>query len=215
MYSAVARHAGGGRDHGDSGRRGRPPDPALDEAIRRAALQVLEEVGFHRMTMDMIAGAAKVGKAAIYRRWRSKEDLLASLIEEDADASFAPPDTGSLRRDVELCLTAWTEILNGPSGRASRALLGLSAHEPAFAAADQRGPSARWAARLTDLLDRAAARGEISPAAEIALVVEAVSGIVLQRWLLASGPLDPALVRALVDELVIPMTTSSPPGASR
>jgi AcrR family transcriptional regulator len=180
----------------------------LEDVIQRAALQVIEEVGFNRMTMDMVASTAKVGKAAIYRRWRSKEDLLASLLD-DRDPRTVP-DSGSLRGDLQLCLTALLEVLNGPRGRASRALLGVSAHEPALAEVYQRGPLAQGVAMLAEVLARATARGELTPSPRAALAAEAGAGILLQRWLLAPAPIDPALVDDVVDRVMVPLLKLSP-----
>ena len=53
-------------------RGGRPRDPSRDEAIRAALLRLLGEVGYGALTMDALAQEAGVGKATIYRRWRTK-----------------------------------------------------------------------------------------------------------------------------------------------
>jgi AcrR family transcriptional regulator len=56
----------------------RPLDPAKDQAITEAVVDVLDRLGYSGFTMDEVALAAGVGKAAIYRRWSSKTDLLVS-----------------------------------------------------------------------------------------------------------------------------------------
>jgi AcrR family transcriptional regulator len=47
----------------------------------QAALELLAEVGFERMSIDAIATRAGVGKTTIYRRYDSKEELVAEAIE--------------------------------------------------------------------------------------------------------------------------------------
>jgi AcrR family transcriptional regulator len=175
--------------------------------IRRATLQLIEDVGYHRMTMDAVAATARVGKATIYRRWRSKEDLLVSLIDEASHDLLEVPDTGLLRRDLQLFLTSMVEVLNSPGGRASRALLGVLPNEPALAEAYQRGPLARWGAAYVEVFDRAAARGEVSPGAGLSLAAEAGSGVLLQRWLFAALPLDRTVVEEVVDQVMMPLLT--------
>jgi AcrR family transcriptional regulator len=53
------------------------------------------------LTMDRFAARAGVGKAALYRRWRSKEQMLAELVETlGGDGQTPAPDLGSLRADL-------------------------------------------------------------------------------------------------------------------
>ena len=59
------------------GRGGRPRDATRDAVIMSAALEVLAEHGYDRMTMDQVAKRAGAGKATLYRRWPSKADLVA------------------------------------------------------------------------------------------------------------------------------------------
>jgi AcrR family transcriptional regulator len=190
-------------------------DPALDDVIRRVTLQVMEDVGYHRMTMDAVAATARVSKATIYRRWRSKEELLVSLIDDASHHLLEAPDTGSLRRDLQLFLTSLVDVLNSPGGRASRALLGVLPSEPALAEAYQRGPLARWGAAYTRVFDRAAARGEIDRGAAASLAAEAGSGVLLQRWLFATLPLDRAVVEEVVDAVMLPLLARGTAGSLR
>src|ERR671928_181553 len=87
-------------------RGGRPRDPSRDGVIRAAILRLLADVGYGALTMDAVASEAGVGKATIYRRWRTKQDLvvdtLAELNREEAEA----PDTGSLEEDLRSLLQA-------------------------------------------------------------------------------------------------------------
>ena len=82
---------------------GRPRSEASHQAIIQATLELLIEVGYGALTMDAVRDRAGVGKATIYRRWSSKEELVRDTIvflHED----FAAPDTGSLRGDYDACL---------------------------------------------------------------------------------------------------------------
>lgn len=49
----------------------------LEHAILDAALEQLSTVGWNGLTMEGVAAGAQTGKAAVYRRWPSKEDLVA------------------------------------------------------------------------------------------------------------------------------------------
>src|ERR671938_713381 len=83
-----------------SPRGGRPRDPSRDEVIRAAILRLLAEVGYGALTMDAVASEARVGKATIYRRWRTKQDLVVDTISELNRAEAVAPDTGSLEDDL-------------------------------------------------------------------------------------------------------------------
>src|SRR5215211_1459542 len=81
-------------------RGGRPRDPSRDGVIRDAILHLLGEVGYGALTMDAVAAEAGVGKATIYRRWRTKQDLVVDTISVMNQALATPVDTGSLESDV-------------------------------------------------------------------------------------------------------------------
>jgi len=73
-------------------RPGRPRDPNADNAILRAALKIFIENGIDAVTIEEIARRAGVGRSTVYRRWSSKEQLLAQAIES-ARESIAPTQT--------------------------------------------------------------------------------------------------------------------------
>src|SRR3569623_483303 len=74
-------------------RGGRPRDPSRDSVIRAAILRLLADIGYGALTMDAVASEAGVGKATIYRRWRTKQDLVVDTISDLNRAEAAPTDT--------------------------------------------------------------------------------------------------------------------------
>lgn len=93
-------------------------------------LQLLTGSGYNGLTMDEVAAVAGVSKSTVYRRWPSKTDLLTHLIDECGVAELVIPDTGCLRKDLLALLHSLSEVLIGPGGEASRALLGALEDEP-------------------------------------------------------------------------------------
>src|SRR5438874_13423297 len=81
-------------------RGGRPRDPSRDGVIRAAILRLLADVGYGALTMDAVASEAGVGKATIYRRWRTKQELVVDTISDLNRAGSAAPDTGSVESDL-------------------------------------------------------------------------------------------------------------------
>ncbi len=165
-------------------------DPARDAAIAAAVIEVLGREGYAGLTMDAVALTAGVGKATIYRRWSSKADLLLSVLDVAGETGLAHPDTGNLRDDLVAVLLSTLDLLAGPSGRATRSLLGAVVDDPVLARAYQRGPLAQWDAAWATVLDRAVERGEITTAAASSVVAELAPAVLCLRWLITGRVLD-------------------------
>ena len=78
---------------------GRPLDENVDAAILETAWRVLLEDGYARMSIARVAEEARVGRPAIYRRYKYKSELVAAVLA-DKQARNAPIDTGSAREDL-------------------------------------------------------------------------------------------------------------------
>ncbi|MBX3313113.1 MAG: TetR/AcrR family transcriptional regulator [Actinobacteria bacterium] len=176
----------------------RPRDPRADEAILGAVLDLLAEVGFGRFTMDDVAAAAGVGKATIYRRWPSKEQL---VLEALASGREPPPpvDTGDLRAD----LTEIYERMVGPQARETTTrLMPALAVEAAVdedvrvrlrAFVDDRRQPAR------DAFARAMARGEVGADLDVELTIDLITGSVLNRLFFSDLPVDEDVLAKVLD----------------
>ena len=98
--------------------RGRPRDPETDSKITRAAAELLLLRGFDKTTVDEVAARAGVGKATVYRRWPSKEDLAVAAMETLYSAEFPEPDTGSIRGDLAASYRSFIAFANTDTGKA-------------------------------------------------------------------------------------------------
>lgn len=157
--------------------RGRPRDPEVDAAILSAALRLLSEQGYGRMSIDAVAAAAGVSKPALYRRFATKADLataaLASAIDEGARP---PPDL-----EVEAALTrALEHLARRLRARNSMALVGtLLAEEVQTPRLIELFRARVWALRaglLREVLGRAQARGEVRGDADLEVVIGMLIG---------------------------------------
>src|SRR5260370_17176789 len=83
----------------------------VTDAITNAFFEELAEVGYGRLSIDAVARRAGVGKAAIYRRWKSKLDITVALISKVAVGAIDVPDTGTLHDDVREYLNRGREAL--------------------------------------------------------------------------------------------------------
>jgi AcrR family transcriptional regulator len=77
----------------------RPRSAESHAAILQAAIELVVEGGLQGTSIEAIAARAGVGKATIYRRWKTKEDLFAEALRTVV-LPLPDPDTGSLRGDV-------------------------------------------------------------------------------------------------------------------
>ena len=187
------------------GRGGRPRDPSRDGAIRAAILQVLAESGYAGLTMDAVAAAAGVGKATIYRRWRTKSDLVADAVAELSQASIDPPDTGSLEGDLRVLLRWLVGAVNGPLGAATLSLLSALPHEPGLREAFCDGPLVVWRSTFRDVWQRAEARGEVrQPGTAVA---STASAPILQRWLFSGQPVSDDFADEVLADVVLPLVS--------
>src|SRR5688572_32352681 len=186
-------------------RGGRPRDPSRDGVIRAAILRLLAEVGYGALTMDAVASEAGVGKATIYRRWRTKQDLVVDTISDLNRAEAEPPDTGSLEGDLRSMMHQMVSMITGPTGAATLSLLSTVPHQPALARAFQDGPLAVWRQSFENLWSRAEQRGEIPRGLANSVIAEATSALLVQRWLLTGRPVYDAYADEVLETVVLPL----------
>lgn len=95
---------------------GRRRDPTVEARATQAALTLYRDYGLARLSFEQVARQASVGKAALYKRWSSVEELLV-----DALATIAPvpdiEDHGSLRTDLRQLGLLLCDLMSGPYGR--------------------------------------------------------------------------------------------------
>ena len=136
---------------------GRPREARLDEAIAAATLDLLAERGYNRLTLAAVAERAGTTTPAIYRRWRSKADLVVQVVfRTEGDDVIA--DTGDLETDVRMMVRWSTEKFGNPAGRA--AMVGLLG-EPSASEGGRLEPLSPLWRRLGEHLASAVARGEV------------------------------------------------------
>lgn len=170
-----------------------------EQAILRAGVQLLEERGVRRMSMQAVAAAARVSKATIYRRWPSKDALILDLVagatdeataEPDAppaspdDAPDAPPDA---RADLLAWVRSGLEAERSTPGAALQHLVRRAAEDPALASSLRRRVLRRHRDRFVTIVERGVAAGQIRADLDVATLLDLVCGPLLYRRLLASA----------------------------
>jgi AcrR family transcriptional regulator len=186
---------------------GRPRSAAADEAILRATLALLVDDGYRALTMEAVRERSGVGKATIYRRYASKEELVRAAIAH-LSADIPPPaDTGSLEGDYAATVAAVLASAESTGGLTLMPrLLAEVTDAPelhAVFSAHLVEPRRRMVAAI---VERAIARGEIRADVDVGLAVDLIVGPMVYRLIVAGG--DPAklgdpraVLRAVLDGL--------------
>ncbi|WP_461006394.1 TetR/AcrR family transcriptional regulator [Streptomyces capparidis] len=181
----------------------------LEEAILRAAAEVLQESGVAGLTMEEVARRAGTNKNALYRRWPNRLALGVAAYRRLAAARTVPPDTGSLRGDALEMLRRANSTWSSPYGEILRGLIAAADGTPEFLAELRRDPAAGGdacqAAWLT-LLGRAVARGEAAPEALHPRVAATPTALLRNEYLARGAPSVPdAVLAEIVDEVFLPL----------
>lgn len=182
------------------------------EAICDAVFGLLAEVGYDRMTMDLVADRARASKATIYRSWHDKPEMVVEAILQRFDAVPEIPDTGSLRGDLLAILDRACSTVNSAEGDVISGLMTAAGRDPRLASAlkaclvDARKPMQQA------VVERAVARGEVPADTDPALLHEVLHAMVLSRKLWENEPLTGEWVRHLVDDILLPVLRWADPG---
>ena len=167
--------------------------PQVTDALARTFFEEWARVGYSALSLDAVARKAGVGKAALYRRWRSKADMAADLVKSLSAAAIAAADAGdqgSLEADLFAALLAMRRILRHPLVR--RILPDLYTaipREPALAAAMKPGEMARET-KVKALVDRAVARGELAADIDRRAATDMLIGPLYWRMVVLGEPCD-------------------------
>ena len=187
----------------------RPTGPraeAREQAILDAALELLMEVGYDRLSIDALAERARAGKATIYRHWSGKAQIVAEAVRRlKAGELTASVDTGSLRGDlisemVQVCSSMSTEdaaIITGVMSamRTDAELAGLIRSQVLDS---KRG-------KFDGIIERAVSRGELPEGSSAELVEEVIPAMVINQLVIQGLCLDDQFATHVVDDIVLPL----------
>jgi AcrR family transcriptional regulator len=180
-----------------------------DAAICDAALALLAEVGYDRMSMDAVASRARASKATIYRRWPGKRELVLEAVRSRAPESLQPPDTGSLRGDIIATLRGMADGIGGQDAALMAGVLRAMKSTPELGdcVRTQVLEGKRYIGRT--LVERAVARGELPPDADPDVWHEVAPALMFFRILVTDGAVDDAFLTHVADDVLVPLLVRS------
>ncbi|MGW0625309.1 TetR/AcrR family transcriptional regulator [Streptomyces sp. NPDC002758] len=183
----------------------------LERAILDSALEQLSTVGWNGLTMEGVAAGAQTGKAAVYRRWPSKEDLVADALQAGLPRMEEAPDLGSVRDDLlALCRQARQAMFSRP-GFALRSVI----HEcdPAqverFHGVIFGGVVEPMIKLLRDVITRGIERGEVRRDAANGYVFDAIPAMMMYRSKMCASEWSDQDLEEMIDQLMVPLLRPS------
>jgi AcrR family transcriptional regulator len=195
-------------------RQGRRRGTELEQAILDAAWEQLTAEGYEHFTIDTVAARARTSKPVLYRRWKTREDLLrATVRHRGAVDPPSLPDTGTLRGDLLALLTRANTNRN-PMAALVSSMLGSYYNQASPTPAELRDAflSQRGSA-VEKVVDRAVERGEIDPARLTPRIIDLPFDLFRNEMLMTLKPVPDHVLRQIVDDIFIPLVTA--PGPAR
>ena len=177
----------------------------LEQAIFQGVLEQLQTVGYARLTMEGVAACAHTGKAALYRRWPRKEDLVVDALDHVLPSLADLPDHGDVREDLLELLRRLAAMVNSGTGCALRCLLAEVNREHPFARLLHERVFAPRKQSFRAVLERAVDRGQLRAEAVSQLVADVGPAMVVQRFLAEGPPVPDDYVVSILDEVVLPL----------
>ncbi len=179
--------------------RGRPRDRDADHRITLAAAELMLERGYDGTTVDDVAARAGVGKATVYRRWESKEDLAVAAMESLYAQAMPEADTGSVVADLTESYRSVLTFVNTPAGTAFlRSSIAESVRDERIASLFRQS-SERREEQSRQTLRRGVERGEVRADFDVDIAVQWLAGLLALRTITHRPLPGPEDAERLVD----------------
>lgn len=178
---------------------------ALQDAIFDAALDQLRTVGYTGLTMESVASAAGTGKAALYRRWTNKDDLITAALESVLLDPIEVVLTGDPRDDIFALL------------RCMRDTIDLTRDTPFRVAKKEGGLGSKLhrmfqerimglnRAVILDVLRQGVENGLVRPETANIRVADVGPAMLMHHVMTANTDISDAYLASIVDDIVMPL----------
>ena len=210
----MSRDRGAGEVSKTRHRGGRSLDSSRDLALREAALVLLAEVGYDRLTMDAVAAQARAGKTTIYRRWPGKAELVVDALNSLKGVPEVP-DTGSLRQDLRALAESITSAESKFGAQVTIGMVNALAHDGELRRVFGDKFIAPRMAGFRTVFERAVARGEMPGGHDLDLLAGLFPALALQQLVMSGELPGTRLACQIMDEVVYPLATAQPPAPAR
>lgn len=182
-------------------------------AVMDATIELLSEIGYRRLTIELISKRSNVARSTIYRHWRNIPELTIDAFDRGLGPNPETPDLGDIRSDLTVLYHGLSKILERSIwGRILPALIEASSNDKQFKVlltnmANERRKNAR------EMLQHAVDRGEIKADTDFEWVLDAMSGPLYYRLLITGTSIrDTEMIDWLINNILsqILVTTNDP-----
>jgi AcrR family transcriptional regulator len=187
--------------------RGHPLDTSRDVAIRDAALDLLTEIGYDRLTMDAVAARAHASKATIYRRWQGKAALVVDALN-CSKGSMVEPDTGSLEGDLAALGQGFSSQESRFNAQIMLGLITALAHDAELREVFRERMIEPRTRLIRSIFERAVARGEVSTERNLDLLVSLLPALIIQQVLITGELPDTDFSWHVINDVILPLATA-------
>ena len=160
------------------------------DRVMAAAIDLLSEVGYRKLTFELLAQRSGVARSTIYRHWSTMPELAIDAFDKALGPPPELPDHGNLHDDLIASFERLAHLLRRSIwGKALPALIEATHNDPAFEGLLPK-LVARRRAQTRQLFERAIARGEIPEDAPVDWILDMLSGLLYHRLLITASPVE-------------------------
>ena len=177
-----------------------------ESAVLDGVLDVLVEVGYDKLTFDLVATRVRAGKATLYRRWPTKADLVIAAVSQVKVCPNDDPDgldTGTLRGDLEALTCGDAEVTELVPSVMAAIFVAIHRDDELKDRFQEQILKPRYDLLLA-AFERAQQRGEIGPDADLELIASVIPAMAMRHSAeLGAGPTT-EYMRDVVEQIVLP-----------
>ena len=174
----------------------------LEDALYDATLAELAAVGYGGLTMEGIAARARTGKAALYRRWSCKHDLVQAALVYALPSLPGPRADRSVRENLMVVFTAHCDVVAGKTAFPGLRIMNQLLHEPELRAIFTDAVVTPRLQIIESILQAGAANGEVDAATLTPYTARVGPALINQQVLLTGAPPNKRQLVQIVDTVV-------------
>ncbi len=182
---------------------------ALERAIHAAVFTELAEVGYAAFTIESVASRAHTGKASIYRRWPTKQDLVLEAFcgkfGETMQLIEGSLDDDTTTRDVLLQMGRRMCEVSAEATEAIRVAAGEMSRDAELSAALDERVNCPKRELLLNVLQRGVERGEVRPEAACEMFAEILPAMIMFKLILQNQAVSDDALISIVDAILMPL----------
>lgn len=182
--------------------RSRRRGEVLERALYTATLAELASVGYGGLTMEGIAARAQTGKAALYRRWTSKHDLVQAALQYAVPPLPEPRAGRSPRENLLAVFTAHRDVLAGKTDFPGLVIVSQLLHEPELRAIFADAVVTPRLKMVESILQTAVQQGDLDPAIVTPLTARIGPALINQQFMLTGSPPNRRELALIVDTVI-------------